>query len=330
MPNSSWIRKVASKANVAKYLPPTPVQLAITALNNAEERKKQALQNPLGVNVYGGKVASRKGYHGDTKKIQSNAPPGIDYARLSLASYQEGDNRKVQGYDILPEFSSPDRVVYRHQASGHVIIAFRGTDTKHFKGGHDSKTFRDVTTDALLATGMQTFSHRFENASNITGKVVKKYGKENVTVTGHSLGGSQAMWVSQHQQVHAEVYNPHVSYDQGLTGGNFPNVTMHVNEGDPVNAFYHGAYFEKVDKRRNPNKGKFIGQHDIHNFVLPVPAPPPKPTPTPTPTPAPTPTPKPIPPPPPLPPSVHTITGSISTQGHVEQPYHIDTRFEHP
>lgn len=233
-------------------------------------------------------------YKGRSKPISTPSPlKGIDFARLSQASYHKGTERNVEGYNILEKYSSPDRVVYQHKDTGHVIIAFRGTDTHH-----KSNFWRDASTDALLAGGFQDYSYRFRNSTDVTKQVIKQYGVNNVSLTGHSLGGSQAMYISNKTGAHAEVYNPHTDYQASITNENYFNTNLHVNYTDPVATFFPGAHFQNVDARYNKKASPGIPQHAIGNFTLPVP---PKPSPGPAP----------VPPKPPTPPQQHYDRYSI-------------------
>lgn len=237
----SWAAKTAAKAYVGAKTG-TPVRLAADEFVNAEQKMRD-------------KVRPRHIY---------NAPKDIDFAKLSKSAYNEGAKRNVEGYDILSPYSSPDRVVYQHQRTKHVILAFRGTDARNWKNGFSSKGFRDVTTDVLLAGAAEGLSHRFSNAEEITKTLIKQYGKENLTVTGHSLGGSQAMHVSKTFDVGAHVYNPHTTWASAVTGGYYPQVTLHVNETDPVSMFYRGTTFRKVDSR---TQGTLLKAHGLENFI---------------------------------------------------------------
>lgn len=183
----------------------------------------------------------------------------VDYARLSMASYEKFGKRNVTGYTIDESLSNKNRVVYMAESSGEVVIAFRGTNVKDW---------RDVTTDALLAFSGQKESSRFKNARKVTEQAIAKYGKERVTVTGHSLGGSQALWVSNKLGVKAHAYNPHVTAGEVLSGASFPNATIHMNLSDPISA---GSMFVPtgggVEVKYDISKGPFLGQHGISNFT---------------------------------------------------------------
>lgn len=227
----SFAKKVGVVTSVGSLLPTGP-RLAATEFTNTTERLQQK---------------ARTDYYGQTPK--SGPPADIDFALLSTKAY--ATDPRVPGFQIIPELSSPDRVVYQHDRTKHVVISFRGTNLKNP---------RDLLTDALLAMGNEEISHRFYNAEQITQKVIARYGKENVTVTGHSLGGSQAMHVSKKYKVHAEVYNPHITWQNSITGTNYPDVILHVNKYDPVAAFHRGAYFQKVDMKNSKS-------HSINNFI---------------------------------------------------------------
>lgn len=206
--------------------------------------------------------------HNKEPRENTNLNSKIDFALLSKKSYGNSrQEREVQGFDIIPEYTSPDRTVYFHRDTGKAVIAFRGTDPHHWSGGTESRGFRDLTTDVILAAGEQEHSHRFQNAENVTASVIKRYGHSNVIVTGHSLGGSQALHISNKFGVHAEVYNPHIDWESSMTRANYYNAALHVNRTDPVAAFYPGATFQSVDVRYNKKAKPFLGQHAIDNFI---------------------------------------------------------------
>lgn len=212
------------------------------------------------------------------KEPRENENLNIDYALLSKKAYEKKrENREVEGFSIVPEFTTDDRVVYYHHDTGKAIIAFRGTDTHDWgkgrgaKGFFQSRGFRDVTSDIFLGGGEEDRSHRFQNAEKVTSQVIDRFGRKNVIATGHSLGGSQAMHVSNKFGIHAEVYNPHVNWLAAATRENYYHTSLHVNKTDPVAALYPYVAWEQVDSRYNKKAKPFLGQHGIDNFVTTVP-----------------------------------------------------------
>ena len=125
------------------------------------------------------------------------------YALLSKASY---GGQEVPGFTIDRDLSNVNRTTYVDDDTGKAIIAFRGTDLVN-----KSNKWKDLGTDALVALGMQELGSRFQNAEKATQAVVDKYGKDKVTLTGHSLGGSQGLYVAQKTGLPAQVFNPGVS-----------------------------------------------------------------------------------------------------------------------
>lgn len=162
----------------------------------------------------------------------------------------------VAGHTILSQYSSPDRTVYQRHADNKVFVSFRGTDVSDFfqkpgeyawhdkptsymkhgaKALWDSRAFRDVSTDAMLAVGVpKSALNRFRNAETVTKKLIDTYGKENVVSVGHSLGGSQALHVSNKYGIEAHAISPHVVYNEVKA---FPHAYLYHNLTDPVSFF---------------------------------------------------------------------------------------------
>ena len=65
-------------------------------------------------------------------------------------------------------------------------IAFRGTDAK-------GRNLDDIQTDAQIWMGSEGNSEHFKSAREQTRKTIEKYGKENTSTTGYSLGGNKSL-----------------------------------------------------------------------------------------------------------------------------------------
>ena len=80
------------------------------------------------------------------------------------------------------------------------MIAYKGTDPKHIS---------DLIADGQIFNGMDEYlSGRFKGAEKAYRNTAKKYGKENVQVTGHSLGGSQAVHLGRKYGVEGTAFEP--------------------------------------------------------------------------------------------------------------------------
>lgn len=169
-----------------------------------------------------------------TKQVEKKATD----KQMSLAAYE--NNKALEGYEIDQELSSPDRTVYVDPNSKHVTIAFRGTDLHHA-----SNRWRDIGADAAVFFGMEGWNHRFTHQVEATKKIIDKYGKDNVSLTGHSLGGSIGMYVSSKLGVKANVFNAGVSpadisRQRGankLLKENYELVDTNIKFGDPISSF---------------------------------------------------------------------------------------------
>lgn len=146
----------------------------------------------------------------------------LNLADFAQASYSQ---KSMPGYFVDTEFTGPDRIVY-HDGK-HAIIVFKGT----------SHT-RDVEVDAAMGLGFKEQTNRFRNSLDVTNRVISKYGKDNVLATGHSLGGSQAIYVHQKTGVKGSAYSPYIDPQDVKVRGkeNFvgPNFHVHAIVGDPV------------------------------------------------------------------------------------------------
>lgn len=215
-------------------------------------------------------LAAQRVYNQNTvkrKKTTRNHP----YALMSQKAYKREKDRQIQGYEIDEELSSDDRTVYKHRDSNEVVISYRGTDLmtqverkpqKSIKDIWYSRGFRDIGADVSLVTYNPEYNHRFYNAKKTAQQAIKKYGKENVSVTGHSLGGSQAMYVSNEEGLPAVVHNPFIHPIDIALQTKFENVTIRHNMGDPVSSLSPWANAGSVEIA----KGHHF-EHGIDNWV---------------------------------------------------------------
>ena len=208
----------------------------------------------------------------------SEAPPEPSretiHAQLSKAAYGKED--PAHGYQLDTELSNRDRKVYHKD--GKAVVAYRGTN---LSGSKDR--FRDLAADGLIALGLTNASKRFKGANDTADKALQKYGKENVSLTGHSLGGSQALHVAKkHKDLNLEThaYNPgispvdvvrskgifhprHLLKPMGGNDGFGSNTTIHAVRKDLVGAL--SPYLSGVKtKMYTAKKGK--GAHALANF----------------------------------------------------------------
>ena len=104
--------------------------------------------------------------------------------RLLENSYQDKPKEEIGGYLIDKSLSGKRVQVYTND-EGKAVIAHRGT-----------KGFQDILTDVKVMFGNKD-NDRFKHAKKIQKQAEEKYGKENTTTIGHSLGSIIAEDVGQ-------------------------------------------------------------------------------------------------------------------------------------
>jgi hypothetical protein len=190
-----------------------------------------------------------------------------NYARLARAAYNTGkysEDYDKQGYIIDTQLSDKDRTVFFHPGSKRAVVSFRGTKLNNFS---------DLLTDVAIARGREGTTSRFMDSLKTAEKVARKYGKDNVSLTGHSLGGSQAIVVGQKLGLHTHAFNPGVGPLTGFkqTLGKVFKKSKHSN----VNVYHTGAkdiisvlspMMRANVKRLAPRFHK--DAHSIDNFIF--------------------------------------------------------------
>ncbi|CAL5225333.1 g8136 [Coccomyxa viridis] len=125
------------------------------------------------------------------------------HALFSHAAYHPGGRAAEMvahtGYQVDGELSNRNRTAFHHPGTGHTVVAFRGTNPFN--------PF-DWIANSHILRGTEWASSRFRTSHAVVRKANKKYGIGNVTVTGHSLGGSQALDVNRRLGNDAVAYNP--------------------------------------------------------------------------------------------------------------------------
>jgi putative lipase involved disintegration of autophagic bodies len=190
------------------------------------------------------------------------------YARLARAAYNtesySGDF-KDQGYEIDHELSDKDRVTFYHAGSKKAVVSFRGTKVTNA---------RDLIADYSILRGTQGGSARFKASTAHTRKVLQKYGKENVSLTGHSLGGSQAIHVGESLGLQAHAFNPGVGVKTGIRG--MVRKIFRGKSAAPNTHIYHTGMKDPISTLSGmmPGNVKHVGPrfhkdpHSIMNFIF--------------------------------------------------------------
>ena len=159
-----------------------------------------------------------------------------------------------------------------------IIIAYRGTDP-----GHPLTTVQDVAVDAIMVTSK--VNPQIHDADRFTEQVMANaklqgIASDQVTVAGHSLGGTLAEVEAWRHHLHGQTFNAYGSAElgQGIpTGGN--QIINNVLAGDPVSAAgqHFGVmrtYATAADINQLRQAGYLDGRHGVGHALhgMPYPA----------------------------------------------------------
>lgn len=119
-------------------------------------------------------------------------------AGLLKAGYKQNIDERTHkldkfGYDYDASLSSKKTTVARNRETGQVAVIYKGTDPTNI---------HDVWTDLHILAGTRAGKlSRVKEAKKVYKSASLKYGKDNVTTLGHSLGGYLAQHVGADQVI---------------------------------------------------------------------------------------------------------------------------------
>ena len=107
------------------------------------------------------------------------------YKRVTHAN----DRAAEHGFEIVQEHTDTEKTrghtLYKHKDTGGLVLSFRGTSVKRSK-------LRDLVTDAKLALGF--IPKELREAKKTAEVIREQYPDAPLTLSGHSLGGSKAIF----------------------------------------------------------------------------------------------------------------------------------------
>ncbi len=129
--------------------------------------------------------------------------------------------------------------MFKETASGKIVLSFAGTQLN---------ATRAATVKSDVAQTLGVKDSAFQDADRLVKAFVDKYGKDNVEVTGHSLGGGLAQYAGIKHGTKVTAFNSmglhvHLRDRLGADKLDRANVT-HVNSsGDPLSQYAENSRF---------------------------------------------------------------------------------------
>ncbi|MBK0014145.1 lipase [Stenotrophomonas sp. S41] len=174
-----------------------------------------------------------------------------DYANLANHVYEDRDVGRPTGEDALVSVNGTQYRVYEHVDNPRT--GYQGTIYKTLDGQDLIVSHRgteEVWKDGVIADGAMVLGRtnpQAEDAIALTRKALdeaRRMGAEpgatapEVSVTGHSLGGTLAQVTAHHFDLRGETFNAYgaASLDRGIGGGPNDRVRNHVMASDVVSA----------------------------------------------------------------------------------------------
>lgn len=173
---------------------------------------------------------------------------------------EENHRLSKLGYEKDMELSQKKDRVYVHRDTKHAYVVHQGTNPLDPA---------DLATDVALGLGAQKYTPRFRKAKRLTAKTQKKYGKDNTTALGHSLGGAIASESGAEKRI---------TYNRGVGLGHVGRQTKkgqvdYRTSGDAVSLLSKTTRYDKgaerhtvKSRRRGPGESRAAFALDSHHL----------------------------------------------------------------
>ena len=222
----------------------------------------------------------------DETEVVTESVAQHKYSQLANASYNyynsKGDAAAVHegldsshiedlgGVEVDESLSTRDNLVLHNSATGETHVAYRGTTDKM-----SGQFFKDWKVNGEIAGG-STHTTRVKDAQVQFDRVAGKYGKNNLTVSGHSQGGHVSYEMAVRNDVRGFHYNPAINSTQVRNAGQYAgNVSEQMVYKQPLDFASPLAYNKNLGKSNTKlnivqnlhGKDSVIDTHSIENFA---------------------------------------------------------------
>lgn len=161
---------------------------------------------------------------------------------LAQRAYPENRHIGTNGWNYKGAYSNSKSGYYSeiYEKNGKIIIVFRGTEPNML-----SKEFAKDSNDDVQMI-VRKIPEQMKDAEKVYLETIKKYGKENVILTGHSLGGSLAQILGAKYGSETVTFS---AYGTGSLRGIEINYTSNItNYGIPGDTIFHFNIWNQIGK----------------------------------------------------------------------------------
>lgn len=172
-------------------------------------------------------------------------------AIISNVAYDTNRPYTIDGYTYDDSLSTPLVAIYKNDKN--IILGFRGTSK-----------FEDLKTDIEIIKGSSN-DPQFREAESIYQKVKNLYPNLNIIGTGHSKGGSLALYLNKLHNIMVEVFNAGIGFIGSNPNAN--NATLNIIKGDPISALAGLKNIGKINVFKSIYDDNPIKAHLMSNFI---------------------------------------------------------------
>jgi len=139
-----------------------------------------------------------------------NSRGKIDSVHKELSSLENNYISDLSDFKVDEELSTIDNLVLHNKSSGETHVSYRGTTDRPLR----TKSFLGDWRVNGEITGGSTHSSRVRQADRQFDKIVNKYGKKNLTASGHSQGGHVSYEMAAKHDIPGYHFNPAINTTQ--------------------------------------------------------------------------------------------------------------------
>ena len=256
-------------------------QQELKELKDTYDEAMQLQLNPLYAAVKGGLFSKSEEVveHSDMHKYARLANASYTYEKSShtdksnLRRTREVHNelndsqykhiKDLKGFRIDKSLSTTDDVVLHNRATGESVVSYRGTVPTNLG---DWKTNLRIAHDGAEGTT------RYKNAEKVYLSAVKRYGKENMSVLGHSQGGGISHYIGQKYDVTSHSYNPAISNkmvldnEAGMFKGNINKAHIYRANWDAVSVLSKYDAIKNNSEFHQPPTIPNVDSHPVNDL----------------------------------------------------------------